>query len=135
MLRGLAGSGGGWSSLLCACDALLWYNVHTCCETRHTLLGRERYAGGTRLCSRHPGYGSPLPLCGQGNRARFSGHDLTHPDGTLAGPFGRVGAEVTVEQGHEATRLMTLAILSALKREPGSLGRVVPNGISSSQQG
>jgi len=60
----------------------------------------------------------------RGDRAYISGHGPTHPDGTLAGPFGRVGAEVTVEQGYEAARLTALTVLSSLKRELGSLDRV-----------
>ncbi len=60
----------------------------------------------------------------RGDRAYISGHGPTHPDGVLAGPFGRVGAEVTVEQGYEAARLTALTILSSLKRELGSLDRV-----------
>ncbi len=60
----------------------------------------------------------------RGNRAYISGHGPTHPDGTLAGPFGRVGAEVTVEQGYQSARLTALTILSSLKRELGSLDRI-----------
>ncbi len=59
-----------------------------------------------------------------GNRAYISGHGPTKPDGTLAGPFGKVGAGVTVDQAYEAARLTALAILSSLKRELGSLDRV-----------
>jgi len=60
----------------------------------------------------------------RGDRAYISGHGPTPPDGPLAGPFGRVGAEVTVEQGYEAARLTALTVLSSLKRELGSLDRV-----------
>lgn len=59
-----------------------------------------------------------------GNRAYISGHGPTHPDGTLAGPFGKVGTEVTADQAYESARLTALAILSSLKRELGSLDRV-----------
>ncbi len=41
----------------------------------------------------------------RGNRAYISGHIPQNPDGTIAEPFGRVGAEVTVEQGYHAARL------------------------------
>ena len=34
----------------------------------------------------------------RGNRAYISGHIPQNPDGTIAEPLGRVGAEVTVEQ-------------------------------------
>src|ERR671921_1568093 len=46
------------------------------------------------------------------------------PDGTPAGPFGQVGADVSPEQGYEAARSTALAILSSLKRELGDLDRV-----------
>jgi enamine deaminase RidA (YjgF/YER057c/UK114 family) len=59
-----------------------------------------------------------------GSRAVISGHGPTNPDGTLAGPFGKLGAEVTVEQGYDAARRTALAILASLKRELGSLERV-----------
>src|SRR5713226_3566803 len=52
----------------------------------------------------------------RGNRAYISGHIPQNPDGTIAEPFGRVGAEVTVEQGYHAARLVALAHLGRLKR-------------------
>jgi enamine deaminase RidA (YjgF/YER057c/UK114 family) len=60
----------------------------------------------------------------RGDRAYVSGHGAQNADGSLAGPFGKVGAEVSVEQGHEAARLTALAILSSLKRAMGDLDRV-----------
>jgi len=59
-----------------------------------------------------------------GNRALVSGHGPTNPDGTLAEPLGKVGAEVTLEQGYEAARRTALAILTSLEREVGDLERV-----------
>jgi enamine deaminase RidA (YjgF/YER057c/UK114 family) len=59
-----------------------------------------------------------------GNRALVSGHGPTNPDGTLAQPLGKVGAEVTLEQGYEAARRTALAILASLERELGDLERV-----------
>ena len=60
----------------------------------------------------------------RGNRAYVSGHAALNPDGTPAGPFGKVGAEVSPEEGYEAARLAALAILASLKRELGDLDRV-----------
>ncbi len=60
----------------------------------------------------------------RGNRAYISGHGPLHPDGSLAGPFGKVGAEVLPEQAYDSARLVALAILSSLKRELGDLDRV-----------
>jgi hypothetical protein len=58
-------------------------------------------------------------LCG--NRAYLSGHVPTNADGTLAKPLGKVGAEVTAEQGYEAAKLVALAHLGSLKRALGDL--------------
>lgn len=60
----------------------------------------------------------------RGDRAYVSGHGALNPDGSLAGPFGKVGAEVSVEQGYEAARLTALAVLASLKRALGDLDRV-----------
>ncbi|MBA2534528.1 MAG: RidA family protein [Rubrobacter sp.] len=60
----------------------------------------------------------------RGSRAYVSGHGALNPDGSLAGPFGKVGAEVSEEQGYEAARLTALAMLASLKRELGDLDRV-----------
>ena len=59
-----------------------------------------------------------------GNRAFISGHGPQNPDGTLAGPFGKVGAELTVEQGYLAARLTALSMIGSLRRELGDLDRV-----------
>lgn len=60
----------------------------------------------------------------RGNRAIISGHGPQNPDGTFAGPFGKVGREVSIEQGYAAARLTALSILGTLKRELGDLDRV-----------
>jgi enamine deaminase RidA (YjgF/YER057c/UK114 family) len=59
-----------------------------------------------------------------GNRALVSGHSPQAADGSVAGPFGKVGRDLTVEQGHEAARLTALSILGSLRRELGDLDRV-----------
>ena len=59
-----------------------------------------------------------------GNRAYVSGHIALNADGSLAEPLGKVGEEVTAEQGYQAARLVALAILASLKRELGDLDRV-----------
>ncbi len=60
----------------------------------------------------------------RGDRAIISGHGPQAPDGTIAGPLGKVGHELTVEQGYDAARLVGLSILGSLERELGSLDRV-----------
>jgi enamine deaminase RidA (YjgF/YER057c/UK114 family) len=54
-----------------------------------------------------------------------SGHLPLNPDGTLAQPLGKVGGEVSPEQGAEAARKVALAMLGSLRRELGDLERVV----------
>jgi enamine deaminase RidA (YjgF/YER057c/UK114 family) len=60
----------------------------------------------------------------RGNRAYISGHGPQKPDGTLAEPRGKVGADVTIDQGYQLSRLVGLGMLSSLKRELGDLNRV-----------
>jgi enamine deaminase RidA (YjgF/YER057c/UK114 family) len=60
----------------------------------------------------------------RGNRAYVSGHGAQNPDGSLAGPFGKVGAEVSLEQSYEAARLTALSVLGNLKRALGDLNRL-----------
>ena len=60
----------------------------------------------------------------RGNRVFISGHGPQNPDGSLAEPRGKVGAELSVEQGYEAARLTALSMLADLKRAIGDLERV-----------
>ena len=59
-----------------------------------------------------------------GRRALISGHGPQNPDGSLARPFGKVGREVTLEQGTTAARLTALSILGSLERALGDLDRI-----------
>ena len=59
-----------------------------------------------------------------GSRVLISGHGPQNPDGSLAGPFGKVGTDVTLEQAQEVARKVGLSILGSLQRELGDLDRV-----------
>jgi enamine deaminase RidA (YjgF/YER057c/UK114 family) len=59
-----------------------------------------------------------------GTRALISGHGPQSPDGSFAPPLGKVGRELTLEQGYQAARLTALSILGSLQREIGDLDRV-----------
>jgi enamine deaminase RidA (YjgF/YER057c/UK114 family) len=59
-----------------------------------------------------------------GNRAYISGHGPQNPDGSIAAPLGKIGRELTVEQGYDAARLTALSILGSLHRTLGDLDRV-----------
>ena len=58
------------------------------------------------------------------NRAYISGHIALNPDGSVAQPLGKVGAEVTAEEGYQSARRVALAHLASLKRALGDLDRV-----------
>ena len=59
-----------------------------------------------------------------GRRALISGHGPQNPDGSLAGPLGKLGRELSVEQGYAAARLTGLSILGSLKRALVDLDRI-----------
>jgi enamine deaminase RidA (YjgF/YER057c/UK114 family) len=62
------------------------------------------------------------PLVVVGNLAYLSGHGPLRPDKSLI--TGKVGAELTLEQGKLAARQVGLALLATLKAQLGSLSRV-----------
>jgi len=59
-----------------------------------------------------------------GKRAIISGHPPANADGSIAGPLGKLGRELTVEQGYAAARLTALSILGSLRRVLGDLDRI-----------
>lgn len=59
-----------------------------------------------------------------GDRAYLSGHGPLNPDGSPAGPFGKVGAEISPEEGYKAARAAVLAMLASLKVYLDDLDRV-----------
>jgi enamine deaminase RidA (YjgF/YER057c/UK114 family) len=59
-----------------------------------------------------------------GRRALIAGHGPQDPDGSVAQPRGKVGRDITVEQGYHAARLTALAILGSLQRAVGDLDRI-----------
>ena len=72
-----------------------------------------------------PGVRLPFaPVRLRGSHAYISGHGPCNPDGSLAGPFGKVGAEVSAEQAYQSARLTALSILGSLQRALGDLERV-----------
>ena len=64
-----------------------------------------------------------IPAVQIGNLLYVSGHGPLKPDGKMLS--GRVGADMTLEQGKEAARVVGLAILSTVRNTLGSLDRVV----------
>jgi enamine deaminase RidA (YjgF/YER057c/UK114 family) len=60
----------------------------------------------------------------RGSRVFVSGHIALNADGSVYDVVGKVGAEVSIEQGYEAARQTGLSILSSLKRELGTLNNI-----------
>jgi enamine deaminase RidA (YjgF/YER057c/UK114 family) len=72
-----------------------------------------------------PGVRLPFaPVRIVGDRAIVSGHGPQHADGSSAGPFGKVGAEVSVEEAYAAARGTAISILGDLSRALGDLDRI-----------
>ena len=89
---------------------------HRIAELKLVLPAPTQSPGGVRL---------PFPWVHiVGDRAMISGHGPVNSDGSLAQPLGRLGAELTIEQGYDAARKVALGILASLQRELGSLDRV-----------
>jgi YjgF/chorismate_mutase-like, putative endoribonuclease len=59
-----------------------------------------------------------------GTRAIVSGHGPQNADGSIAQPLGKVGSDLTIEQGYAAARLTALSILGSLQRALGDLDRI-----------
>ena len=76
-----------------------------------------------------PGIVAKFPMARSiGNRCLLSGHGPLNADGSIAQPLGKVGTDLDLEQATYAAQLTTLAMLSSLKTELGSLDRVTAWG-------
>ena len=64
------------------------------------------------------------PVLVRGSRAFVSGHGPQEASGAIARPLGKLGRELTVEQGYHAAALTALSILGSLRRALGDLDRV-----------
>ena len=56
--------------------------------------------------------------------AYISGHGPQNADGSVAGPFGKVGGDISIKQGYDAAKAVALSMLGSLQRELGDLDRV-----------
>jgi enamine deaminase RidA (YjgF/YER057c/UK114 family) len=59
-----------------------------------------------------------------GSRVLVSGHGAQAPDGSSAGPFGRVPDQVSVEDAQESARLAALAVIASVEQAVGDLDRI-----------
>ncbi|MEO3416186.1 RidA family protein [Roseovarius sp. CAU 1744] len=60
----------------------------------------------------------------RGNRLLFSGHPKSALDGSLSGPFGTVGADISTEQAYTEAREVALTVFANIKAEIGELSRI-----------
>ena len=68
----------------------------------------------------------PFSLVNQrGNRLLISGHPKSNADGSIGGPFGQLGTDLTTDEGYQAAREIALAVLANVKAEIGDLDRIV----------
>ena len=59
-----------------------------------------------------------------GNHAYLAGHVPLAADGSMARPLGKVGAELSVDEGYAAARLVALGFFATIRQAVGSLDRV-----------
>lgn len=72
-----------------------------------------------------PGVVLPFPMVNvRGRQAFVSGHGPLEADGSLAEPRGKLGAEVTTEDGYVLALKTGLSILASLEAELGDLDRI-----------
>ncbi|MEM9320283.1 MAG: RidA family protein [Pseudomonadota bacterium] len=72
-----------------------------------------------------PGLDLPFSFINvRGNRVLISGHPRQGTDGLINGPYGRLGADMTTNEGYAAAREIALSVLANLQSEIGSIDRV-----------
>jgi enamine deaminase RidA (YjgF/YER057c/UK114 family) len=59
-----------------------------------------------------------------GTRVLVSGHGAQNPDGSPAGPFGRVPDQVTLDQAEASARMVALSVISSVREAVGDLDRI-----------
>lgn len=71
------------------------------------------------------GLSLPFQFCKvSGTRVFLSGHLPLQIDGTIWPVTGKVGDQISIDEAYEAARRTTLAMLSSLQKEIGSLDRI-----------
>ena len=77
---------------------------------------------GITIPKKNPSKGNILSAVRVGNLVYLSGHGPDKPGGAQI--LGKVGDDLTVEQGKEAAKLCGIALLASLKHEIGDLNKV-----------
>jgi enamine deaminase RidA (YjgF/YER057c/UK114 family) len=78
---------------------------------------------GLELVPQSPTIGNFVPSVRVGELLFVAGHLPRQPDGTLLNS-GKVGRDVTIEQGYEAARLAMINCLTSVKEAVGDLDKV-----------
>mgnify|MGYP003585105716 FL=1 len=79
-----------------------------------------------RIMVAPPGVEFPFPWVRTvGDRVFVSGHGPLLPDGGLAGPLGKVGVDVSIDEARNAARLTALAMIASLAATGLDLDRLV----------
>ena len=60
----------------------------------------------------------------RGNRVLISGHPRQDKDGSINGPYGQVGTNLTTDEAKLAAKEIGLSILANIKQEIGDLSRI-----------
>ncbi|MCZ6911345.1 MAG: RidA family protein [Proteobacteria bacterium] len=83
----------------------------------------EKLAGmGIELVEPDPPAGLFVPAVTSGKLVFLSGHGPRKPDGGFVA--GKVGSDISIEEGQLAARYTCIALLASLKQEIGELSRV-----------
>ena len=61
----------------------------------------------------------------RGSRVLFSGSPKSAKDGTITGPYGLVGRDLSTDQAYADARMIGLSVLANIKAEIGELSRIV----------
>jgi enamine deaminase RidA (YjgF/YER057c/UK114 family) len=93
----------------------IYHHAMSTPESRFAALGLE-------LPPPPPPGGVYQPVVIAGSLAYVSGHGPLRPDGSLI--TGRLGADLTIDQGREAAQQVGLTILSTLRAQIGSLDKI-----------
>lgn len=84
----------------------------------------EQKLGGMGLALAAPtkSAGNYVKVVRTGNLLFLAGHISTRADGSTI--TGKLGKDLTIEQGYEAAKAATVSVLSTLKADLGELGRI-----------
>ncbi len=102
-------------SLLITCSLSWAWSQEVTPETKLEIMGITLFEPGTPVANY-------VKVVRTGNLLFTAGHGPGRADGSLI--QGKLGKDLTIEEGYEAARITGIALLSTLKAEIGDLSRV-----------